>query len=518
MARYLGIDWDHQQLRVVDAVIRGGRAVVRQAWCWSEELGPNPAQAEHAGRRLRERLQEAGIAAAPVLACVGRDRLIFREVRYPDVPAEEVAAIVRFQATKELAVPAEEVVIDYAPLSAPGPMGERRAVAVMIRKELFNAYQVMCRAAGLRLEAVSARSFGLVANWRAMVGGDGPQAILAICNGSAEFCVARGSELLLGRVLSPAANGEGHSLTSYAGDLRRSLAAYAGQFPEQSVTTLHVAGAAAEIPGLPVPVRGYDPLAGVDKVHLGPAQCGAFAGVLGLLHARAAGQLPVDFLHPKEPKPPDRSRLYLYTGATAAAVLAIFGVGLVFYLIQAGKLDDELNGYNSRRAELQKQIDGMKDVDKTLQPIERWANGESVVLDEFYELVARFPDRTGLRISQLSFQMTAASEAPRSAAPRAGTPAPKPTDSTAKPVGELTFTAMSKSADAIRDLRRALEEGKQWWKIEKWDDRTVANQVKATLKVFRHEPKEYQQLVRAGRNGSGGGAAPEHRSPEGGRP
>src|SRR5437588_4027598 len=100
-------------MHVVAATIRGGAARIDKAVVWQEERVPNPAEAEELGHLLRDRLKEAGIAPAPVLACVARDRIIVKEVRFPAVPDTEEPAIVRFQAVKELTDAAEDVVIDY---------------------------------------------------------------------------------------------------------------------------------------------------------------------------------------------------------------------------------------------------------------------------------------------------------------------------------------------------------------------------------------------------------------------
>src|SRR5215213_7808239 len=108
-------------------------------------------------------VREAGIAPAPVLACIGRDRVIVKEVRFPAVPDTEEPAIVRFQAVKELNDPPDEVVIDYV-LTGTATLGtERKAAALVVRREMVDSYRKMCETAGLKLAALTPRMVGAAA-------------------------------------------------------------------------------------------------------------------------------------------------------------------------------------------------------------------------------------------------------------------------------------------------------------------------------------------------------------------
>ena len=121
MSRYLAIDLDPQGLFVAAGSVRGGSAKVDAALAWTaaDGDGPPPLTAETAqaiGEQLKERLRSAGITPAPVLVCVGRDKVILKELRYPAVAAGEEPALVRFQTMKEISENPDEVVLDYAPL------------------------------------------------------------------------------------------------------------------------------------------------------------------------------------------------------------------------------------------------------------------------------------------------------------------------------------------------------------------------------------------------------------------
>ena len=410
MARFLAIDWDQQQVRVVEANVGGGKVRIVRAAAWPGEGMPTPANAEEMGRRLRQRFGEAGIAPAPVLACVGRDRVILKEISYPPVPLPEEPALVRFQVVKELTEAVEDVVIDYVPTSDPQPSGQRHALVLIARRDLLMTYQATCRAAGLRLQALTAQPFGIAACveqlGRAGVLAPPPApagaavAVLALAESWAEFCVVRDGTLLFARSLNPGA--------ALADEVRRNLAVYAAQANQRPVRSLYVADSGEHavlrerLQGLvKIPVHAFDPFLDVERPELPAKQRGAFAGAAGLLYAYGQQKaLPIDFVQPRQPR---AARTFSIAQiAVAAAVLFV----LVSSALGGGYLwihapDAEIAELNRQRDDRDSKIPpGSAEQEKSFNAVRDWVNTNVVWLDELYDLTAVFPEPTNTQLRE----------------------------------------------------------------------------------------------------------------------
>jgi Tfp pilus assembly PilM family ATPase len=409
LARFLALDWDHQQLQVVAATVGRGGVRIQQALVFQEQQSPNPAEGEALGRLLRDRLKEAGIAPAPVLACVGRDRVILKEVRYPAVPPTEEPALVRFQTVKELTDPPDEVVIDFVPGGEVAPGAEQRSLALVVRRELLAAYQSLCRAGGLKLLALTPRPFGTLACLKHVAGttvltplpepADATVAVLTVAEHWAEFCIARGGRLVLARSLAPG--------STLAGEVRRNLVVHAGQSSQDPVRAVYVAGSGEQ--GalrerlqdlLQVPVHALDPFAGAEGPDLPAADRGTFAAAVGLLHAYGEKrQLPINFVQPKQPKPPaDANKRRLLAAAAAVAVLLVGGVSVCY-----SKLADrsrQMESLFQQKSDLERQLKLLEQDTNRIKAIEDWTQSGIVWLDELYDLTDRFPDTNLIRLTQ----------------------------------------------------------------------------------------------------------------------
>jgi Tfp pilus assembly PilM family ATPase len=414
LAHFLALDWDNREFHLVTANVGRGKVQVQQAISWTEEEPFAPANAEQFGQRLKEQLKQAGIDAAPLIVGLGRDRVVVKEVRFPQVPPDVEVAVVRNQIIKDLTDSPDDVLLDYVPLAEPNRAGERRALALVVRKDMVQALQTVARVAGLKLVAITGRPFGIAACYNHLAGAtpqvpappapDAVAGILTVTQTWAEFCAVRGHQLLFARSLTV-----GDGLLS---EVRRNLAAYAGQpqltFPRDAVQALYVCGdgdnaALREklLETLGIPVYALDPFAKDERVNVQAANRAGFAGAVGLLHLWATdGSTPVNFVKPREAKKvanPAQRRIIAFSaaGVLAAAVL-IFGA--YWYVGQKQEILADLRAQN---ADLDKVLKDMEPEKQYMDALKEFNDGAIPMIDELYDLTARAPYEKGFRIKQI---------------------------------------------------------------------------------------------------------------------
>jgi len=332
MARFLALDWGQLQVALIAASVKRGRIQIDQLLLWQVDQLLDADSAEQLGQTLRERLKSAGIAPAPVLACIARKNVILKEILHPPLSAEEEATLIRLQVIEELTEPVEQVVIDYTTAPQIDAGNEQRALALVAGRRLLQAYQALCRSAGLKLLALTPRFFVTLACLQRLrstptfsqLAPDAAVAILTQSEGEFELTVARGDVILYARALAAS--------TSVARDVQRNLAMYVAQPLHNPAQALFLAGNAEsealreELESLlGIPVTTFDPCAGSGRE--APPGCkGAWAGPMGLLTLQAEKRRwPINLVKPREPRPPRQSRKRTWAmaaGVGCAAVIA----------------------------------------------------------------------------------------------------------------------------------------------------------------------------------------------------
>lgn len=414
MSRFLAIDVDQTHIHVLSGVAKGGAPKLESAATFPLRAPLSLATAAELGKDFRDALKGAGIAPAPVLVSLGRDKVIVKDAKIPaGVPEAEEAALVRFQANKDLSEAADSVIIDYYTLSRPDPDGQRRAVIVTLRREYLEAYKQFCQAAGLKLAGATPRpvgSYGALA--RAIKTGDvtppdsraASVAVLSRGDKWGELVISRDDQVMFSRAVSAnALNNE----TLLLGEIKRNLAVYNGQTPSQPVEGLYVVEAAGPAggwsgrirAGLTITVQGFDPLFGIENQT--PFEFrGHFAGLAGLLQLKSiALPLAIDFLAPREPKPPSRRKENMMALAGFGALLVVLG-GLGYGYMNVLDRENEVIRLVKKKNDTEKLLKEMEVDEKRIKAVREWDDKRINWLDEMYDMADRFPDIKATRLEQ----------------------------------------------------------------------------------------------------------------------
>lgn len=461
--RFLALDWD-QQLHVVQITISGNTVRFQRAILLDENSTPNLGMAESLGTLLRQRLKDAGMSPAPVLASIGRDRLILKDIRYPVVPEHEEPAVVRFQAVKELHdTTADDVVIDYLPTSDSN--GERQAQVYIARREMVEAYHHLCKAAGLKLAGLAPRPLGMAACLQRTIGAtpsvpppeprDAAIALVTVGEKWAEFCILREGRVLQTRTLTLG--------PTLAGEIRRNLAVHAGQGAHDPVKAVYLALSGQQaalrerlVEWLDIPVYPFDPFAGADSPDLPSQGRGTFAGAVGLAFLWAARrELPVNFASAKQAhaaKDPNQRAILM----AVALVLILFLCGIVVGNVMLDQAEKEKGDLEERVAETAMLVNQARDGTKVEEALHEWGGGFSWT-DHYATIVQKLPKVTDrFKVQALSGELIKPTTKAGVQAQNNGNPKTLK-HLTDGPTGRLKFTFDAPNGEPLREFDQALQ-------------------------------------------------------------
>ncbi len=407
MASWLVLDWDQDQFHLLCVQSSRRGIEVTRAVTWTHPEPFTPSTAARVGAALREFLKAEKIAAAPVIVGLGRDRVFLKELRFPSIAAHEEASLVRFQTAKEMAESVENYAIDYVPLKSSG--AERQVMSVASRRDFITMVQGLCQAAGLKLHAVTPKLFGMpLALERAVQPDTSPlgakqlNVVLNIGQRWAELCFFKGDRLLQAQSLS-----KGPMLAS---EVKRNLAVFQAQsavnIDLEGPDCLYVFGDDAEAieslqAGQKLPVRLLDPMKAEPNLAAAPAH---FAGAIGLasLWSQAEAK-PVNLATPKRVQaPPSAIQQRGVVYGSVAAVAVLFLIGLMIYVLSVKR--GEVDRLTKDKADFEKTLTEVAQERAEVDAYREWEQTTLPVLDEMYDLTARYPFEIGMRVNQLALR------------------------------------------------------------------------------------------------------------------
>ena len=118
LRQFWGIEWSTEGL--IGAAIRldGGKVALSQTFSipFTQDRTPERAAAEIASE-LAEKTTALGANAACIVV-VPRETVVVRQLQLPNVPADELPALVSFQSAAKSSTPTTAIAVDYVPLGA----------------------------------------------------------------------------------------------------------------------------------------------------------------------------------------------------------------------------------------------------------------------------------------------------------------------------------------------------------------------------------------------------------------
>ena len=367
MPEYLALDFDTHQLAGVCARVSNQRLHIQQ--CFQLEW---PANIDHwtdpaaAGAWLQRELARLRVSAGEVLVSLPRDEVVVRQLDVPDVPDEELPALVRLQAETKSASSLDEMVLDFLPLPRPGDSAARQVLMITIARERLDRLGELTAAAGLELKAAGISTVAtseLVARAEAPLDRDRDEAALVVTQSPhrVEIALVRDDHLLFTHSAQASDADPSAANAATLAEVRRSLGALAQLDANLRATRAWVVGDEAETAvlrrvleqSLDCAVSPLEPLAArgiASRTRERQERQAQLAGPIGMLLATADPTVAtVDLLRPRQPLiRPDRRRLKL--GLAIGGAVAVVAIAFGNTLWQTRAIDRDVEAARDRLA------------------------------------------------------------------------------------------------------------------------------------------------------------------------
>jgi Tfp pilus assembly PilM family ATPase/Tfp pilus assembly protein PilN len=443
MPRYVALEWDHSEARVIVARTRTGQVDLEHVL--SVPLTAADARsAKELGAKIAAALKDVGVNGGDAIVALGRANVELRFLTVPPVPPDELPDLVRFQATRQFSQPIEDGLIDYAPLTSSGDP-PTSVLAAVISPEQLKATRDLCEAARLTPKHLVLRPFAADSLVTRNLSADACVLTVDRLAEEVDLTVALGEQAIFPRSVRVGNYGDAEEqAATLIGEIRRTIAAARNQIADHEVEGVYIFGRESDqkvlgdavTRDLALPVEFVDPLnvEGVSTAGMRnfPSEVGRFAPLIGALLDESRGRRhEIDFLSPrKRPEPANRKQLYTIVG-TAAGVAVLLLVGMVYW--QLSSLEREIIRLKDEERSKDKLVQAGKAGVEHAKLIDEFAAGQVAWLDEFKELAEKLPPADRIVLKEIT-----------------GDIAPKSSE------GKLTFDAAARTAPDITELESNL--------------------------------------------------------------
>ena len=320
------------------AIVRaGGRRPEVLELASASAVYTDPAEREEAlGRALDQALEKTTTRVVGYVYCASSAKTIVRNLTIPFRGARRVATAVKFELEPYLALPIENLTLDFVQIGE--FEGQTEVLAVAMRNDQVALDRVPLQAAGVEVDAITVDAAALTSLWASSRTLKGLQAVLHLRERDACIAITHNKKLAFFRNLPYSAQQVEASPEALARDAANTLRAFAakwaggGEVERLCVTGISLghAEAAALSETIGIPVDHEIMLSGVTvqmaaKAALHEhAEFNHWEALVGAAHAAATGSFHLDL-----------TREHAQTGATVRAVAGhvIFSCALAFLLI-----------------------------------------------------------------------------------------------------------------------------------------------------------------------------------------
>ena len=417
MAKFLAVEWDANEIRLVSANLRGSDVIVEDASSFpfgdlaigadGGEEGKNSARS--LTDVLAEALQAQGASRqqATALMAVPRSNVEVRVLPVPVVPEDELPAMVRNQALRQFSSIGEDWPLDFVPLAGNTDDEMQNVLATTISPELVSDIQETCLANDTQATKLVLRPFAAGSLVQRALGQELPECslIVEVLGQEADLTVLHANQVVFMRTIRLPNNPQ-VSVQSQAivGELRRTIAAAQNQMSGVAIEQVVLCGNSnlqqqlqTLIPQeLSLQTTSVQPF---EQVSLSPSfrdnlpeYPERYAALLGMLQDEADSEShTISFLSPrKAPDPPNTLGRNTWIAVAIAACLLM--ASIVWYMKLRG-LDNEIRDMESRSAQQQKFVTEGEALSKKLQEISKFTRGNVVWIEELARLsdTKKFP-------------------------------------------------------------------------------------------------------------------------------
>jgi Tfp pilus assembly PilM family ATPase len=391
VARTVVIDWQRDSLLVAVGVRRGASVAFEQIRLLP--LGESESGTVTAGQALRKAIQEMGLGKAEAVVIASREVVEIRTLSVPNVEANELPDIIRFQAQRQMANMGETWPLDYILLPSAG-LENKVALAGAISPAHLAEIDSAVIGAGLQLTRVVLRPleiarFALTADATGKMK-EGTSVVVCLTDHQADLLLLNAGALVQLRSTRLPTDSQMIAGT-IVGEIKRSLVAASSQMNGVNLSSALLI-APAELAGkvesafteaagcnaavidpqvmLPTSYEGAERL-----THEAANRLAAIAGVVG--SPQPDKRTLIDFKNPKK-RPPKEVNFKRYVLVGAAAGLLLLAAGSWWYSTNSS-MDRELAAIRQEIADKKgpgelalKQIAEYNEVKKLLDASPSW--------------------------------------------------------------------------------------------------------------------------------------------------